>query len=129
MSEDTKQFTFEELIEPFDGELKNIGLSVREIIKELHPDFTELIWEKQNIASYGFGPKKMSQHYVYLGFFKAHVNLGFYFGADLDDPSNLLEGAGKKLRHIKLKSVDDLDNPEVKKLIALAIENRIKANN
>jgi hypothetical protein len=39
----------------------------------------------------------------YVNAFKAHVNVGFYHGAALDDPAGLLEGTGKRMRHVKLR--------------------------
>jgi hypothetical protein len=39
----------------------------------------------------------------YVNAFKAHVNVGFFNGADLADPAALLEGNGKRMRHVKLK--------------------------
>ena len=38
----------------------------------------------------------------YVNVFKSHVNVGFYRGATLPDPAGLLEGAGKRMRHVKL---------------------------
>jgi len=40
---------------------------------------------------------------------KAHVSLGFYRGTELPDPQGLLEGTGKILRHVKLTSLDELE--------------------
>lgn len=39
----------------------------------------------------------------YVNVFTAHVNVGFYNGAVLDDPAGLLEGSGKRMRHVKLR--------------------------
>lgn len=39
----------------------------------------------------------------YVGIFKAHVDVGFFQGAMLPDPMGLLEGTGKRMRHVKLK--------------------------
>src|SRR5262245_37463053 len=39
----------------------------------------------------------------YVNAFKDHVNVGFFRGAFLDDPAQLLEGTGKRMRHVKLK--------------------------
>ena len=39
----------------------------------------------------------------YVNAFTAHVNVGFFRGADLDDPAGLLEGSGKFMRHVKLR--------------------------
>jgi hypothetical protein len=38
----------------------------------------------------------------YVNSFKAHVNVGFFYGAVLEDPAGLLEGTGKRMRHVKL---------------------------
>jgi hypothetical protein len=39
----------------------------------------------------------------YVNAFTAHVNVGFFFGALLQDPAGLLEGTGKRGRHVKLR--------------------------
>jgi hypothetical protein len=39
----------------------------------------------------------------YVNAFKDHVNVGFFFGALLEDPDRLLEGTGKRGRHVKLR--------------------------
>lgn len=49
---------------------------------------------------------------------KGYVNFGFFFGAGLPDPKNLLQGEGKRLRHVKIRSVEDAANPALAKLIA-----------
>jgi len=40
--------------------------------------------------------------FAYVNTFKSHVNVGFYCGALLEDPAALLEGNGKRMRHVKL---------------------------
>ena len=64
--------------------------------------------------------KKMSEHFCYVSPQKAHVNLGFFYGADLPDPSGLLEGTGKLLRHVKLRSPADVRNPALLTLLRKA---------
>jgi hypothetical protein len=51
---------------------------------------------------------------------KNHVTFGLLRGTSLPDPAKLLEGTGKNLRHVKLRSVDDLRKPALKKLIQAA---------
>jgi hypothetical protein len=41
--------------------------------------------------------------FAYVGVFKAHVSVGFFFGAELDDPAGLLEGSGKRMRHVQCR--------------------------
>jgi hypothetical protein len=51
---------------------------------------------------------------------KEHVTLAFMRGAALPDPEELLEGTGKGVRHVKLRSVADVKRPGVKKLMVEA---------
>ncbi len=41
--------------------------------------------------------------FAYVALFRAHANVGFFHGAELADPAHLLEGSGKRMRHVKLK--------------------------
>ena len=41
--------------------------------------------------------------FAYVSIHKAHANVGFFHGVDLEDPARLLEGTGKRMRHVKLK--------------------------
>jgi hypothetical protein len=41
--------------------------------------------------------------FAYVNAFRAHVNVGFFWGVALPDPAALLEGAGKRMRHVKLR--------------------------
>jgi hypothetical protein len=56
----------------------------------------------------------------YVGAFKAHVNVGFFFGAFLRDPSRLLEGTGKRMRHVKLRPGRAVDAATLGNLIDVA---------
>ena len=58
--------------------------------------------------------------FAYVNAFKAHVNVGFFRGADLADPHRLLEGTGKFMRHVKLSPERGLDATALSKLIATA---------
>ena len=51
---------------------------------------------------------------------KEHVTFAFMRGAALPDPEKLLEGTGKSVRHVKLRSVADVKRPGVKQLIVKA---------
>src|SRR3954471_5784724 len=56
----------------------------------------------------------------YVNAFKDHVNVGFFFGALLNDPARLLEGTGKRRRHVKLRPVCDVDAGALAQLIDTA---------
>jgi hypothetical protein len=54
----------------------------------------------------------------YVNTFKSHVNVGFFYGAMLKDSAGLLEGTGKRMRHVKLKPGDDINAAALQALIA-----------
>ncbi len=53
---------------------------------------------------------------------KNHVTFGFWRGTDLDDDKGLLEGTGDKMRHIKVRSREDIQKPAFKKLLKQAVK-------
>ena len=108
---------FEEVIANATPEMQALAHRARALLADVMPGITEVPWARQKIAGYGIGPKKMSEHFCYLAPYKKHLNLGFMYGADLPDPRNLLEGAGKDLRHIKIRSAAQLDDPAIRELI------------
>jgi len=58
--------------------------------------------------------------FAYVNAFKAHVNVGFFRGATLPDPAGLLEGTGKRMRHVKLKPGREVDSDALGDLIDAA---------
>jgi hypothetical protein len=58
--------------------------------------------------------------FAYVNAFKAHVNVGFFRGAEIADPEGLLLGTGRFMRHVKLKPGNDVDTNALKRLIDTA---------
>ncbi len=48
---------------------------------------------------------------------KNYVNFGFFFGGRLPDPQHVLVGEGKRMRHIKVRSLEDASNPALEQLM------------
>jgi len=116
---------FEDILVDFDEPVQKLARQVRALIIEVYPAVVEVPWPKQRIAGYGVGPKKMSEHFCYLAPQKDRVNLGFFYGAELPDPTKLLEGAGKLLRHAKIRNDTDLNRPELRQLLEAASKHRM----
>lgn len=56
----------------------------------------------------------------YVNIFRAHLNVGFFFGAELRDPAGLLEGSGKRMRHVKLRPGSEINPAALSALIETA---------
>jgi len=96
------------------GKLAGVAKAVRALVKKAAPGCEEYVsgWKVASFDS--SGP---------LGCFlvgKEHVTLAFIRGAALPDPEKLLEGKGKYVRNVRLRSVADVKRPGVKKLIVEA---------
>ena len=83
--------------------MRNCGSDVRELLHDGHP--TACV---NNTA------------FAYVAVFKAHVNVGFFRGAEIADPEGLLEGNGKSMRHVKLRPDVDVDSAALRQLIHAA---------
>ena len=66
--------------------LRQCGDDVREILHDGHP--TACV---EDVA------------FAYVNVFSAHVNVGFFRGAEIADPAGLLEGTGRFMRHVKVR--------------------------
>ena len=116
--------TFEDLLEITEESLRPIVTALREVIVEVDPDACEVVRLGDRAATYGVGPRKMLDGYAYIIPHKRWVNLGFYQGVDLADPEGLLEGTGAKMRHVKIRSMDDANWTAVRLLVKGALERR-----
>lgn len=77
--------------------LGTIGLKWFSRIRECGDDVVELMHDGHPVACVE------DAAFAYVNVFAAHVNLGFFQGAALQDPEQLLLGTGKLMRHVKLK--------------------------
>lgn len=116
--------TFDDLLQTTEESLRPIAKALRDTVFEIDANACEVVRLGDRAATYGVGPRKMIDGYVYILPHKRWVNLGFYQGVDLADPEGLLEGTGAKMRHVKIRSMDDANRPAARALIKDALERR-----
>jgi hypothetical protein len=104
--------------------VNELATALRDLIRELDPDVVEVPWPRQGTVGYGIGPKKFSEHYAYLALHPQHVNLGFNQGSELRDPEDRLGGPGALLRHLKVTTRKQVDDPAVRDLLVEAKAHR-----
>ncbi len=95
--------------------LQPVAMGLRALIKAVAPQV------KEGVNSWGLPMFDSSGPFGYFMIGKSHVTFGLYSGTSLDDPEKLLEGTGKSLRHVKLRSVEDLKRAGLRKLVKSAI--------
>lgn len=88
-----------------------------ETIRHCGDDVREVLHDGQPTACVG------GAAFAYVDAFTSHVNVGFFHGAELPDPQDLLEGAGKFMRHVKLRPGEKVDEAALSGLIQAAYIN------
>jgi len=96
------------------GELGAIARRWFELMRGCGDEVRELLHDGQPTACVG------DAAFAYVDAFRAHVNVGFFRGAEIADPEHLLEGTGKVMRHVKLRPERDVDAMALMDLIATA---------
>jgi hypothetical protein len=106
------------------GALGAIAQRWFEAMRDCGDDVRELLHDGHPTACVG------DAAFAYVNVFTAHVNVGFFRGAEIADPEGLLEGTGKFMRHVKLSPGRDVDAPALMKLIETGyadMKRRVKA--
>ncbi|MEZ4897202.1 MAG: DUF1801 domain-containing protein [Saprospiraceae bacterium] len=114
VGKDIQAIDFNQWLEQKPAELRPIARQWFEIIKECGPDVQDIFHDNYPMVCVDNAP------FAYVNVFKAHVNLGFFYGATLPDQSGLLEGSGKQGRHVKLRPGKIVHEKELLDLIRLA---------
>jgi len=91
------------MVEPWFDRLRGCGGDVRETLHDGMP--TACVGDAA---------------FAYVNAFSAHASIGFFHAADLPDPSSLLEGAGKRMRHVKLRLGAEANEEALRALIDAA---------
>ncbi|MCJ0872604.1 DUF1801 domain-containing protein [Streptomyces sp. AP-93] len=105
--------------------VSDLAHACRGLIYDVLPETVEVVWPRQRTAGYGTGPKKMTEQFCWLAPYTKHVVFGFYYGTELPDPEGLLEGSGNPMRHVKIRTPEDLGNPALRRLVEAASTHRV----
>ena len=101
-------------MEEHSGDLGAIAQHWFEVIRKCGDDVRELLHDGHPTACVA------DAAFAYVNAFTAHVNVGFFRGAELVDPAGLLEGTGKYMRHVKVRPDGDVDAKALTGLIDTA---------
>jgi hypothetical protein len=96
------------------SELRAIAQEWFEVMRKCGDEVREILHDGCPVACLGDAP------FAYVNVFTSHVNVGFFHGAALPDPARLLQGAGKFMRHVKLRPGTATDAASLRKLIETA---------
>jgi hypothetical protein len=108
-------------LQPYDREVQQLALALRALLlEELAPCY-ENIYDAYSAVAMGYGAsERLSDGIFHIAVYAKGANLGFNDGATLDDPKGILQGSGNRIRHVTIKSPDDLKRREIRSYIRRA---------
>lgn len=110
-------------LDAYDRNIASLTLALREVVLEEAPAAIESLVNAYAVAiGFSFTGKPLKDGFCHVVAYKNGVNLGFNRGTSLADPDGALEGTGKQMRHLRIRSHDDLDRPLVRRFLRAAIE-------
>lgn len=96
-------------------EFHDVVNAIRQLMREVAPEIAEVI-------SYGIPAYKGKRMLAVISPTKKDITFAFSRGVEFEEKYDLLQGVGKVSKHIKLKSVDDIDKEVLTYYIKQAIE-------
>jgi hypothetical protein len=116
--------TIDELFPSTPDAVRVILAEVRTVVRDVVPRATETFYH----GALGYGPNGSgSDRILYIAPQNGYVNLGLFFGVETPDPTGLLEGSGKRMRHVKIRTVLAVQDPALIPLIQEGWANGMKA--
>ena len=108
---------------PYDPHVSRLALALREIVLEEAPEAIESVVKGYAVAiGFSFTGKPMKDGFCHVVTYSDHVNLGFNRGALIPDPNGVLQGTGKLIRHIPIRSEQDLNRVVIRRYLRTAAE-------
>jgi hypothetical protein len=118
-------FSVSEHVRKVPRAVRPIVQAARGMVKAVAPTATEIAYRSQPQRS-GRSMWKIARYavddapVVAIGTYAKYATLFFFRGRELDDGSGLLEGGGKQLRFIQLRSPADAGRAPVKRMVRKA---------
>ncbi|MFL5724958.1 MAG: hypothetical protein ACJ765_04220 [Chloroflexota bacterium] len=107
---------FETLLADRTPEIAEIARAVRGVLADAFPEAVEQVDFGNRLLAVG---KSMAMRDLAFAIIPhgGHVNLQLPDGVDLPDPDRLIEGTGKRIRHVKVRSVEAASSPALRAII------------
>jgi hypothetical protein len=116
-------------LKPFDNEIQEKVMWLREIVWDQYPQTNELIYDNYNALAFGWSPTDKVGHVfcsIAIGRTSKNVHFGFYWGNELSDPARILRGQGKQYRYILVTDKNNFPLSYINQLIKEAYQISLK---
>ena len=106
-----------EFLSNYPEEIRRITVELRNTARKAMPKAHEFLY--YDAINYSTNDSPLGR-ICFISPMEKYVSFGFLFGARLDDQHHMLEGSGKRARHVKIRTLEETKNPVLKDLIKAA---------
>ncbi len=107
-----------DFLRPYSEEMRAFAQDLRAYLREETKPAFELAGKSAQSFNIGYGFTTTSWDcFCAIIVYRKHINISFPSGASLPDPEGLLHGTGTRVRHLKIKELEDVRTPAVRKLL------------
>ena len=118
---ESPQHALAEFLRPYDPAVRALALGLRKlVISEVAPCQETLFRTSYTVAFLYSATARVSESFCHISVHRRHANLAFMRGSLLPDPGGVLRGDGAWMRHIQVRSADDLNRPELRAFVRAA---------
>ncbi|WP_273567997.1 DUF1801 domain-containing protein [Maribacter halichondriae] len=109
-------------LRPYDESIQQLVFELRKYILKLVPETNELIWDNYNAVAMAYSKSdQLKDAFCHIAVYAKHINLGFNRGSELSKRDLKLEGSGKLIRHLKVRSTEDFQKDSIEQIIYEAV--------
>ena len=106
-----------EFLSSYSEEIRRISEDLRKMARSAMPGAHEFLY--YDAINYSVSDSPLGR-ICYISPMEKYVTIGLLFGARLDDQRHLLEGSGKRARHVRIRTLEEGKNPALKELVKAA---------
>ncbi len=126
MTDEPLDTQIERLLAPHSADVDAAARALRATIEAEQPDVVEAVDFGNRLIAFGWSMRMRDLLFAVIPH-SGHVNLQLADGAMLPDPAGIVEGTGKRIRHVKVRSVEGASAPPVRDLIRAQLEARARS--
>jgi len=110
-------------LKPYDPAIQDLALRLRDLVLEEMAPCHENIYDAYSAVAIGYGwSEHLRDGVFHIAVYTNHVNLGFNYGATLPDPLGILQGNGKQIRHLTIKTPAEIARAEIRSYLRRALK-------
>ena len=107
---------FETLLDSSSPEVAATARALRTAVVKAVPDAVQQVDMPDRLLAFGTSPAMRDLLFAIIPH-KAHVNLQLADGVDLPNDAGLIEGTGKRVRHVKVRTAEAAGSAPVRQVI------------